>query len=332
MDWSFSKDWSGQNKTAPDKTATQLSQSAAQVLALGGAYQAYFRQNRDLSIKPKDFPVMADLAKFCRVRQAVCFRSRPVPQVAILLSTAGWKAEVGGIYNAGPGQVASLQGLLQTLLDAGLSVEILMTHHMKGHASDYAMIAVPDWKTVEPEIVSELESYTRSGGRLLVNGPNARAVFADLLRAGIDREPIADGVTLMNVGSGTAVAVAATLARAYVRNPDPDTRALFTKIAARLVPDPIARVTGSDDVHIVIATKEGRTLVNLLNVAGPHRTAQVIDAIPPVGPLTVAVKRAKKPASVRIEPAGLDAESSWAAGVLTIKVPTVAIHEVIVIE
>jgi hypothetical protein len=331
MDWSFSKDWSGKFKDSPNKTAAQLSQSASQVIALGGAYQAYFKQTRDLAIKPADFPVMADLAKFCRARQEVCFKSRPVPQVAILFSTAGWKADTGGIYDGG-NATASMQGLLEALLDAGLSVEILMPHHLKGHAADYAMIAVPDWASIEPEMVSELDAYTRAGGRLLINGPRAGAVFAGMIGQAIDREAVAEGATVSKLGNGLVAVIEKDRARGYLVKSDAPTRALFARAAAKLVPDPMVRVAGSDDVHVVIATKEGRTLVNLLNVAGPHRTAQVIDAFPPIGPLTVSVKQAKKPAKVRIEPAGLDAESSWSDGTLTVRVPTVAVHEVIVIE
>ncbi len=83
MAWSFS--------TQPDrrqKTAVQLQREAAVVLALGGGFQAYFKQKRDGSIYDEQMPVMAEVAKFCRARQAVCHHAEAVPQVALLFSTA----------------------------------------------------------------------------------------------------------------------------------------------------------------------------------------------------------------------------------------------------
>ena len=77
MAWSFT--------TQPErrqKTAVQLQREAAVVLALGGGFQAYFTQNRDGSVRLEEMPVMAEVAKFCRERQATCHHSEMVPQVA----------------------------------------------------------------------------------------------------------------------------------------------------------------------------------------------------------------------------------------------------------
>ncbi|HYW78209.1 MAG TPA: hypothetical protein VE890_01485, partial [Thermoguttaceae bacterium] len=84
MSWSFSR------KTRKQKPAVQLMQEAAVVLALGGGYQAYFKQDRDGAIRdPAEMDVMAQVARFCRDRQAFCHRSIAVPQIALLYSTAG---------------------------------------------------------------------------------------------------------------------------------------------------------------------------------------------------------------------------------------------------
>ena len=87
MAWSFTHkaDAKGSNQ----KTAVQLQREAAVVLALGGGFQAYFKQKRDGSIYDEQMPVMAEVAKFCRARQAICHHAEPVPQVALLYSTAG---------------------------------------------------------------------------------------------------------------------------------------------------------------------------------------------------------------------------------------------------
>jgi hypothetical protein len=203
MDWSFARDWSNPKRPAEPKTALQLSQSAAQVLALGGAYQAYFKQTRDLAMKPADIPVMADLAAFCRARQAVCQGSRPVPQVGLLFSTAGWKAEARQVYqHDGPG-LAALRGVLDGLLDARQSVEILMTHHLD-RLSEYGLLVVPNWSVIEPEALDRIGRWVRDdGGRLLVVGP--RAVQAVAPVPGLSTTPGTEGERRLVVGAQSVV-------------------------------------------------------------------------------------------------------------------------------
>ena len=81
MAWSFSRN-PGKGGTT-EKTAVQLQREAAVVLALGGGFQAYFRQKRDGSVFDERVPVMAEVAKFCRARQAFCHHATQVPQIAV---------------------------------------------------------------------------------------------------------------------------------------------------------------------------------------------------------------------------------------------------------
>ena len=87
MAWSFTIAGETRNGSR-QKSAVQLQREAAVVLALGGGFQAYYQQRRDGSVPEEYLPVMAEVAKFCRARQAVCQRAEPVPQVALLYSTA----------------------------------------------------------------------------------------------------------------------------------------------------------------------------------------------------------------------------------------------------
>lgn len=50
MAWGFS--WNGGEMPMSVKSAAQLKQEAAEIIAMGGGVQFYFQQNRDLSIKP----------------------------------------------------------------------------------------------------------------------------------------------------------------------------------------------------------------------------------------------------------------------------------------
>ncbi len=79
--------------------------------------------------------------------------------------------------------------------------------------------------------------------------------------------------------------------------------------------------------------KDGRLLVHLVNTAGMQvaSTYTILDAIPPVGPLTVKVRMAAPPLSVAVVPA-CDVVTAWEEGVLSLELPSLEIHTVLSIE
>lgn len=375
MDWSFAKDWSHPDRKADPKTALQLSQSAAQVLALGGAYQAYFRQNADLSFRPVDFPVMAELSKFVRARAPITRGSHPVPQVALLYSTEGWRRDERAVYQTGGTGSWSLRGVLQLLLEAPLSTEIVMTHHLRGHVAEYPLVVVPDWSALEPDLRSELLAHVRQGGRMLVVGPRiTRDLAADLGLALVDQKPgkatlrvgetsteidaasvalaptpgsemlaalsrgpdapASPAALIVPVGQGRVGVILPEIGRTYLGDHAKASRDLVATIAARLVPEPRLTVTGSPDVNVVLAARNGTLLVNLLNVAGPHadNNQPVFSSIPPIGPLTVTLRTPEPPRRVTLEPGGLVPTHRYADGLLTVEVPTVEVHSILVVQ
>ena len=87
--------------TARDqKSAVQLQREAA---VGAGARAAGSRRTSTRGatapIREEQMPVMAEVAKFCRARQAVCHRAEPVPQVALLYSTAAHYREINGLFH-----------------------------------------------------------------------------------------------------------------------------------------------------------------------------------------------------------------------------------------
>ena len=185
MAWSFS--------TQPDrgqKTAVQLQREAAVVLALGGGFQAYFRQKRDGSIYDEQMPVMAEVAKFCRARQALCHHAEAVPQVALLFSTAAHYRKINGLFSRDPSR---LSGALQALLESQLSVEVLAEHQLAGRMAEYPLIVVPEWAYLEPPFKSELVAYVKAGGNLLLIGPQAAALFPEELNVTLEDSPKPSG-------------------------------------------------------------------------------------------------------------------------------------------
>lgn len=291
MAWSFS--------TKPDrrqKSAVQLQREAAVVLALGGGFQAYYKQKRDGSIYDEQMPVMAEVAKFCRARQALCHRAEAVPQVALLFSTAGHYRKLNGLF---PRSYGNLTSALLTLLENQYSVEVLGEHHLTGRMSQYPLIVIPEWEYLEPKFKDELVAYVKSGGNLLLIGTKTAALFPAVQGRG---------------------KIAVTEASGLV------------ELTRQLFPNPMVEVTGSHDVDVCVTRNHGKLLVNLVNTTGPHRTQSIIESIPPIGPLTVTIRHATKPAKVTLEPTGQSLPLNYRDGRIQLTIPTVAIHEVIVVE
>jgi hypothetical protein len=186
MAWSFTRTKSQDGRN--EKTAIQLQREAAVVLALGGGFQAYFTQRRDGSIREERMPVMAEVAQFCRARQAICHHATQVPQVALLFSTAAHYRKSNGLFSR---DLARISGALQALLEGQQSVEILGEHHLTGHMADYPLIVVPEWEYLEPKFRDELVAYVNHGGSLLLIGPKTAAMFQAELGITLVGEPAA---------------------------------------------------------------------------------------------------------------------------------------------
>ncbi len=201
MAWSFSRSLRDQGGSS-QKSAVQLQREAAIVLALGGGFQAYFKQKRDGSVYDEQIPVMAEVAKFCRARQALCHRAEAVPQVALLLSTAGHYRRINGLY---PRDLGRLSGVLQALLENQHSVEVLGEHHLAGRMPQYPLIVVPEWDSLHPDFRNDLAAYVKDGGKLLLIGPRTAALFAAELDVRPDGQPKAGSRYLAHRDAMTAV-------------------------------------------------------------------------------------------------------------------------------
>ncbi|MFA5057729.1 MAG: hypothetical protein WC485_06415 [Opitutaceae bacterium] len=172
MSWAFTLDWD-QPSLRSYKAPAQLEQEAAEVMAMGGGFQAYFTQNRDASINRWYLPLMKSLAGFCRPRQAYCHRAVPVPQIGLLHSTFGFKAVSRRVYGAWEGQNLPTQAILTALLDGQNCVEIVREYTLKNNLSRYPLIIVPEWEFLAKDFCHELTQYVVDGGNLLVIGAKA---------------------------------------------------------------------------------------------------------------------------------------------------------------
>lgn len=370
MAWSFSRK-KGKDGKVMQKSAPQLEREAAVVVALGGGFQAYFKQKRDGSIYDEQMPVMAEVAKFCRARQALCHHAEPVPQVALLLSTAGHYRRINGLFNR---ELDRVNGVLQALLESQHSVEVVGEHQVAGRLAAYPLIVVPEWECLEPTFRNDLTDYVKAGGSLLLIGPKSATLFqaelgvtfegepgskpqmlsykgetvqtkgfAQRLKPGEGVEPLgtlqesSNSVTqpaavIAGLGKGRIAATCVDVGQGYAATRSAVMRGLINDLACRLFPKPMVEVTGSHDIDVCLTRKQGKLLVNLVNTSGPHQSEPIQETVQPVGPLSVTIRRADKPAGITLEPGGQKMHFEYRDGEIKLTVPQVEIHSVIVVE
>lgn len=211
MAWSFTINGEKRNGSNR-KSAVQLQREAAIVLAQGGGFQAYFTQARDGSVSMDYLPVIRDLAAFCRARQPYCQGGQPVPQIALLYSTTDHYRQINGLFHRDPSR---LNGTLQALLESQQIVDVVSEHHLRGSLNKYPLIIVPECSYLAPAFRAQLVAYVKTGGRLLLIGPEAASLFAKeldvtleppqseprFLRSGSALIPTRDAVSPVKLGT-----------------------------------------------------------------------------------------------------------------------------------
>jgi hypothetical protein len=295
----------------------------------------------------------------------------PVPQVALLLSTAGHYRKINGLYNR---ELSGVSGVLQALLETQYSVEVVSEHQLKGRLAEYPLIVVPEWAYLEPAFRDDLVVYVKQGGNLLLVGPKCAALFQAELGVALEGEPVSKPQTLAYeggqaqtkgfvqavkmgagaeafgtlrvdaaaaaqpaasvaaLGKGRIAAVYADLGQSYNGVRSPAVRGFLNALARRLFPKPMVEVAGSSDVDVCLMRQKGRLLVNLVNTSGPHQTEPHQEAIQPVGPLAVTLRLPRKPAKLTLEPGGQPMPFECRNGEVRLTVPQLDIHRAIAVE
>lgn len=172
------------------KSVPQLKQEAAAVLATGGGFQAYFIQKKKTgAIYNWNMDVMAEVAKFCRARQAVCHKAVPVPQIAVMYSIYDFYKRSELLFSPTRDIFYSVTGVMNSLLDTQNSVELRTEDNISDQINDYPMIVLPEIEFVDPNFKNKLLKYVKNGGNLLLIGPSSAKHFKDELDIEFVGEP-----------------------------------------------------------------------------------------------------------------------------------------------
>jgi hypothetical protein len=187
MSWSFNGAWKNPAKTT--KTAIQLQQEAGVIIAAGGGFQVYFTQKGDASFVPWSMNVMAEVATFCRARQAYCHGAEPVPQIGLILSREAYYRHIDKLMRPWSGVYMAYRGILDCLLDSQHVVDVVVDHHLEQNIERYPLLILPEWKCIGVKLKRQLTAYVQKGGKLLVMGTEPTKLFAKELKISLKGKP-----------------------------------------------------------------------------------------------------------------------------------------------
>lgn len=175
------------------KTYEQMCQEAAAVIMLGGGFQFYNKQLIG-TVQKWAIPMWAELAKFCRAREEICFKAKPVPQIAILYSEKAFYKNKKDLFTCYSSKyVSDMRGVLYAMLDNQYSTEILMTHHIMCDKplEEYGAVILPNLETLESDLKEKLLDYVSGGGNLIITGHSSAQYllpYLDIDITGISEE------------------------------------------------------------------------------------------------------------------------------------------------
>jgi hypothetical protein len=330
MAWGFMSDKNG--KGFFWKSARQLEQKAALVLAQGGGYQVYIPQNRDASLQLKTVPMLTEVSQFSRERKAWCYQTTPIPQVALLLSSYGHYNESPGIFENGQGGNNNVKGTLAMLLNSQYSVQVLQEHHLEKDLSKYPILVITEWRDLEPAFIAKVESYVRQGGKLLTIGDGH--LFSKMLEASsVDKNNLAGlPVRSQAYGKGTIACIDESVSLKYAKTGNDTLRQTVAGLINRLFANPKVTVKGSAKVHVTINTKNKNTLIHLVNVNDHFDTLadNSLDfKLPALGKLSITVKTTSKPHIVKLQPGNVVIPFTYSSGVVKFDVAGVDVYSIV---
>ena len=164
-----------------EKSALQLCIEAADIIAMGGAFQVYCVQDYKGFMQNESFiSTLKEVSDFCRARQEFCHHATIRKEIGVLISEKGYFFERDRLFGRGGIHTESASGCVIACLENQYSTEILLGYNaLEQDISDYNAIIVPELKEIEPDLKKKLLDYASSGGALIVIGAHAVKLFAN---------------------------------------------------------------------------------------------------------------------------------------------------------
>lgn len=141
--------------------------------------------------------------------------------------------------------------------------------------------------------------------------------------------------TLNRVGNGTVVAVHGPIFRAYYVAHYPRLRRFVGDMVNALGTSNLVHVDGPWWIEMSARRKNGHLMIQFANRAAAGFTSpnrHMVESVPDTGPFTVTVPMSQRPTRCYMAPDDTGLEWTWKDNVLTAKIASLAIHNVLVIE
>ena len=194
-------------------------------------------------------------------------------------------------------------------------------------------LGIQSTKTIE-EKTTFISAANRLGSilspiRSVELAPDSKVIssFYDVCDYRYKSKTIASSVR--QVGKGKIAAIYFNAGTAYAKYKTPVIRDFITETIAQLSPEKMVEVTGSHLVHVALNKLNGKTYVNLINVAGESTNQAAIgyDQVPPLTDISVIIQG--KPSKIILQPEGKELNISYAAGKSTVIVPKLEIYSIL---
>ncbi|MGH2558702.1 MAG: hypothetical protein ACRDJH_06530, partial [Thermomicrobiales bacterium] len=142
-------------------------------------------------------------------------------------------------------------------------------------------------------------------------------------------------VTRRQLGKGSVVAVHGPLFENYVQGHYPSLRDFIRGLIDRMGVDWLVTLDAPPRLEMILREKAGKLLVNLINrgageTLSPRRV--IVEELPPVEQVTLRIRREQQPQAVSAAPTVRPVDWTYTDGLVTVRLPRVDIHSVVVIE
>jgi hypothetical protein len=150
------------------------------------------------------------------------------------------------------------------------------------------------------------------------------------------KDSVGPGITIRQVGKGRAVYVAVDPFAAYRHEGHHLTRLLLTRLLDIAIPPTQRRISARKPLHVELSLQHqaGRQIVHLCNYSAQKRTAMLVhnEELTPVHDIVLKLRLDRLPDRVTIQPEGRTPDWSYGGGLLTVRVPELHIHIMVVVE
>ena len=161
------------------KSVPALCQEAGIVMSCGGAFTIYDTPNRWGPVVSWHMDDLADVARFCRARQAFSQNTATVPQAVVLHSQNHYYAHNRSLYDLSTA-ARPVEGALYALLENTIHTDLLTETTLRQRVDSYPLCVVPEQDPMDPETLAKLKAYVRNGGALIVSGVSCKAFEEEL--------------------------------------------------------------------------------------------------------------------------------------------------------